>query len=294
MKLTPLSSALGALIEDFDPRNGGDEEWEALNEALYARHHLLVFRGLKLSDDEHVDLCARFGQLGLVGQESSQGFSYISNVRPDGILGEIAASWHFDYAFTSCPLDAISLYGIEIPKTGTQTWFANAKAAAANLPDELKTRVAGMTVRNAVDVTAPERERGIRVRMKRLDESFPHYNRAVLWPHWKTGEAILSVNQQQSDAILQMPPEESSRLIEMLFDHLYSPEHVHVHEWRQDDLVIWDNHALHHARPEVGLEHARTLRRISIGQSPDLSIFAKRKDSSPAASLSDRGKDDLP
>ncbi len=277
MKLTPLSPALGVLVEDFDPRSAPDREWEALNEALYARHHLLVIRGQELSDAEHLDFCARFGPLGRVGQESSQGFSYISNVRPDGILGEIAASWHFDYAFTSCPLEAISLYGIEIPRAGTQTWFANAKAAAASLPDELKSRVAAMTVRNAVDVSAPEREAGVRVRMKRLDESYPHHDRAVLWPHWKTAEAILSVNQQQSDAILEVPPEESPELIEALFDHLYASQHVHVHEWRQDDLVIWDNHALHHARPEVGLEHARTLRRVSIGQSPDLSIFAKRE-----------------
>ena len=278
MKISPLSPALGALVEEFDPRIECEDEWERLNEALYKHYHLLVLRGATLSVEEHVAFCARFGPLGLVGQENLKGFSHVSNVRPSGLLGEIAASWHFDYAFTPCPLEAISLYGTEIPERGTQTWFANAKAAAANLPVELRARLADKLVRNAVDVSAPEREAGIRVRMKRLDECYPHYVRPVLWSHWKTGEQVLSVNQQQSDAILELPEDESSRLIEHLFDHLYAPEHIYVHEWQQDDLLIWDNHTLHHARPEVGKEHARTLRRVSIGQSPDLSIFAMRTD----------------
>lgn len=277
MKITPLSSALGGLVEDFDPRDCGEDEWDALREALFETHHLLLLRGLGLSDEEHLEFCSHFGPLGMVGNDNSKRFSYISNMRPDGILGSIAASWHFDYAFTDSPLEAISLYGSDVGGNGAPTLFANAKRAAARLPVDLAARLAGLKVRNAVDVSAPERDAGVRIRMKRLDETFPHHVRPVLWPHWKSGELLLSVNEQQTDAVIGLPENESVALIDELFGHLYDPGNTYAHHWQGDDLVIWDNHALHHARPEVGETQPRTLRRVSIGKSPDLSIYDKSR-----------------
>jgi len=274
MRITPLSPVLGALVEHFDPRDCGEEDWETLRKTLFESHHLLLLRGLALSDVEHVAFCARFGPLGKVGHDNSKPFSYISNMRPDGILGPIAASWHFDYSFTASPLEAISLYGSDVSGNGAPTLFANARRAAATLPPALAARLRGLKVRNGIDVRSPEKEAGVRVRMKRLDASYPHHVRDVLWPHWRTGEPLLSVNEQQSDAILGLPESESAALIEELFAHLYAPDNVHAHHWQPDDLLIWDNHALHHARPEVGETQARTLRRVSVGKSPDLSIFA--------------------
>jgi alpha-ketoglutarate-dependent taurine dioxygenase len=52
-------------------------------------------------------------------------------------------------------------------------------------------------------------------------------------------------------------------LLEALFEHLYAPEDkVLAHHWRTGDLVLWDNLALQHARPNVGIEGpTRTLRK---------------------------------
>ena len=43
------------------------------------------------------------------------------------------------------------------------------------------------------------------------------------------------------------------------------------------DLVIWDNHAVQHGRPEVGDREARTLRRVCVGPEQDLALFAGRR-----------------
>jgi taurine dioxygenase len=54
----------------------------------------------------------------------------------------------------------------------------------------------------------------------------------------------------------------SEALLEELFDHLYRPENVVEHHWRERDLVLWDNIALQHARPNIMIEGpARTLRK---------------------------------
>ncbi len=114
----------------------------------------------------------------------------------------------------------------------------------------------------------------MRVRKGRLDESYPHSLRPVLWPHRDTARPILAVTQQQTDAIVGLDPDASTALIEELFAHLYRDDHVYVHEWSPGDLVVWDNHAVQHARPEVGTEEARTLRRVCVGERQDLSVFA--------------------
>jgi alpha-ketoglutarate-dependent taurine dioxygenase len=97
-----------------------------------------------------------------------------------------------------------------------------------------------------------------------------------LWSHRTTGEPILAVWQQQTDALLPLPDDESTELLHALFAHLYRPEHVMVHRWQPGDLLLWDNHALQHARPDVGVDEPRTLRRVCVGVAPDLSIFAAR------------------
>ncbi|MEZ4215589.1 MAG: TauD/TfdA family dioxygenase [Myxococcota bacterium] len=275
MQLAKLSPALGVRVDDFDPNTATDEEWATLRSELFERAHLLLFRGRRYSDEEHVALARQFGPLAAEGAGGPLPLGWVSNVLPGGALGSIAASWHIDFGFFPHPYEAIALYGSEIPASGTETWFANAVAAAADLPADVSARLAGLSARQVADVLSPAAEAGVRVRLGRLDETFPHFVRPVLWPHWKTGEPILGVWEQQTDAILPLDADASTALIEELFAHLYRDEHVHVHRWEPDDLVVWDNHALQHGRPAVGVDHARTLRRVSIGQTQDVSIFAE-------------------
>ncbi len=80
--------------------------------------------------------------------------------------------------------------------------------------------------------------------------------------HPRTGETLLYVCQQMTSAIADLPKAESEELLEELFQHLYAPENIMKHEWRERDLVMWDNLALQHARPNVEVEGpARTLRK---------------------------------
>ena len=96
----------------------------------------------------------------------------------------------------------------------------------------------------------------------------------MLWPHPGTGEEILAIYHQQTDAILPLAQDESVALLDELFAHLYQPAHRYVHRWELHDLVLWDNVALQHSRPEVGTDEPRTLRRVCVGVDQDLSVFA--------------------
>jgi hypothetical protein len=47
-----------------------------------------------------------------------------------------------------------------------------------------------------------------------------------------------------------------------------------VHQRHSGDLLVWDDHTLRHARPEVGDEPRRVRRQVCVGVAPDRSIFA--------------------
>ncbi len=270
MRVRDASPALGAVIDDVDLRAPLPDAARAEILGRFRSHHLLVFPGQRLSDDEHRAFVELFGP---VVEEAHGAVTFVSNHRADGILGSTAASFHIDFGFFPAPYEAISLHGIEIPERGTETWFVNGVLAARTLPRAAREQLVGLTARHIVDVASPAGQTGVRVREGRLDERYPHTLRPVLWPHHDTGEEILGVWEQHTDALLPLDPGASTSLIESLFAHLYQPAHTYVHRWAPWDLVVWDNHALQHGRPDVGVEEPRTLRRVAIGEPQDLSVF---------------------
>jgi len=272
MELSPASPVLGTVVRGVDLRDPLAADDLAALQAALATSYLLHFPAQDLSDDEHVAAVAQFGP---IAHEGGQPVGFVSNA-PDGVLGSAAACFHIDYGFTDDPYLFLSLFGLEIPDGGTETYFCNAVAAARDLPADLRARVEGLQARAAVDVTSAAREAGVRIELGRLDGTYPHALRPVLWPHRTTGDTILAVWEQQTDAVLPLPDDESEHLVRELFSHLYRADHVMTHRWAAGDLLVWDNHAIQHARPEVGTEPRRVLRRVCVGVAPDLSIFAAR------------------
>lgn len=276
LSFEPTGCPLGAFVYglDFDDIDG-----RALRDALN-EYRLLCFRGQVVTDDEHTALASSLGHL---ATERAGVISLVSNVVPGGALGGDEASWHSDFMFFPTPYEYISLYALELPASGTQTRFVDAVAAARTLPAGLRAAVIGVEGRAVADLSpVSPGSAGIRYLDGRRDGVDPHFERPVLWPHPATGEEVLAVWHQQTDAILPLPQEDSVALLRELFAHLYQPAFQYVHQWEAHDLVMWDNRALQHSRPHVGTTEPRTLRRISIGADQDLSVFFNRKPLSPA------------
>jgi len=267
LSFEPTGGPLGAFVHGLD---FADIDGRAVRDALN-QYRLLCVRGRVITDDEHTALASSLGHLAMEGA----GFiSQVSNVAPGGALGPDAASWHSDYMFYPAPYEYISLYAQELPPSGTQTRFVDAVAAARTLPAGLRASLAGLEGRAVADLSPRSPgQAGIVYLDGRRDGVDPHFLRPVLWPHPGTGEEVLAVWHQQTDAILPLPQEDSVALLSQLFAHMYQPASQYVHQWEDHDLVIWDNRALQHSRPHVGTTEPRTLRRISVGEDQDLSIF---------------------
>ena len=82
--------------------------------------------------------------------------------------------------------------------------------------------------------------------------------------HPRTGDTILYVCEQMTKEVVGMNPDDSEALLQSLFGHLYDPAFAWHHEWRNADLVVWDNLAVQHGRPNVASAGpVRTLRKVA-------------------------------
>jgi taurine dioxygenase len=88
--------------------------------------------------------------------------------------------------------------------------------------------------------------------------------RPALWPHPRTGEELLFVNEQHGWRFAAMSQQQSDRLFDEVFAHLYRPEAVYEHRWAAGDVIVWDNLALQHGRRANPNSVRRSLRRVAL------------------------------
>ena len=227
---------------------------EALRQ-LRATHHLMVFRGQNLSFEQQKDLMSTFGPL---LESFGDGFGYVSNDRADGQLGSGELHFHSDLDFS--PLGAyymISLQAIEVANGATSTVFANCVHAFERLPAEIRDKIYGL---DAFDVASPHAG-GLK-----LNTEQPKCVHPVVRHVPVTGRPALFVSKCTTDRILGLSYDESSELLEALWDCLYDPIHLYEQHWHVGDLVVWDNRACQHRRDAFDPNVPRTLQRVTCAE----------------------------
>jgi taurine dioxygenase len=261
VRIAPLSPALGVEVTDFDAgARLADEDREALLRA-YDEHHLLVVRDQDLTEGEQEQFASLFGPpIDEMGNGVRSGF--ISNVQPDA-AGDGPLPFHSDLTFTPQPVIGIVLYAVELPPEGTSTYFANATAAAADLPAGLRARVEGRAVTHALGTFVVGRD-DAKSREHDLGPTATRATHPVLRPNPRTGREILFVTDLHAERIEGLPDAEGDALLEDLLAHLYRPEHLYEHRWQLRDMAIWDNQAIQHKREDVSEAKPRTFRRNSL------------------------------
>jgi taurine dioxygenase len=260
VRTVTTSPAVGVEVRDLDLRDPIRPPVAQELRQAFSDHHLLVFRDQQLTGPQQVAAVGLFGPT-LNRGRYEDGWAFVSNVRPDGLVPEGGLAFHFDLAFTDEPFWGLSLYGLEVPADGAPTWFANSARAAATLTDDVRTRIRGKKALNVFDFNLPQDRR---LREADIGPGMPRAEHPVVAPHPRLGVPVLLVCEQQTDRIIGVPPEESEELLAELFAALYSPDNVYVHAWRTGDLLIWDNLAVQHGRPAFAAGCTRTLRRVTI------------------------------
>ncbi len=252
LHFAPLAP-FGADVDiDLSRRSADDDD--ALR-ALFRDHHLLVFRGQKLSMEEQIDLMALFGS---PLRSAIDGVGYITNEHiPENVLGNSELAFHSDLSFSPKPFDAISLHAVEVEDGRSSTRFVDSTHAYRRLPAETKARIEGL---HALQVFGGPNLSGRN--HEDIAEDLPRHVHPLVMLHPRTGEQILYVNYNQTARIPELAKAESDALIEELFAWSYPPEAVYEHVWNKHDLVVWDNLAIQHARGATENVGVRRLQRV--------------------------------
>jgi len=188
-------------------------------------------------------------------------------VEPGGFHPEFKLVFHSDYAFLPRPLQGLSLYALEISEGSAPTAFVSNAHGARTLPASLRERLAELQVTLLANTTGGRED--IACRFTEVpDEApfdvYPSTTRPAIWPHPRTGEPLVFVNEQHGWRFSGMTRHDSDRLFDEVFAHLYRPEAIYEHHWAAGDLIVWDNLALQHGRWANPNSVRRSLRRVAL------------------------------
>ena len=235
-------------------------------EAGMDRFGVLVFHGQHFDDEAQIAFSRNFGALEEASGDLNWGqkrriespfVNDISNLDDDNKVMAVADCkrlfslgnrlWHSDSSFKAVPAKYSLLSARRIPGAGGNTEFADMRAAYDALDSETKTLLADLICEHSQlysrgllgfdDFTEHDRQRFKPV-LQRLVRTHPSTGRRSLFLASHAG------------AIVGWPVPEARALLRDLAEHATQRQFVYAHEWKQWDLVIWDNRAtMHRARP---------------------------------------------
>mgnify|MGYP002641912498 CR=1 FL=1 len=145
MQIEPSGEACGAFVTGINLSAPLSRAVIAELRAAWLQHHVLVFRGQDLNDDdlERFTLC--FGQFGedpfigpIAGREHVIAVSRLAEEKAPLFAG----TFHSDWSFQEKPPAGTCLYGITIPPRGGDTVFVNQHLALAKMPADLRSQLA--------------------------------------------------------------------------------------------------------------------------------------------------------
>jgi len=198
-----------------------------------------------------------------------------NEIRPDGTaVGIVDAGdfWHSDSSHLQEPCRATVLYAVRNPKTGGDTEFCNMYQVYDALPAELKRRIEG---RDGIHHISKMKNPRVAVSAARGDAAAYYKEREkatkevrqpMVRTHPETGRQALYVSPRFTIGIADMPDAEAQPLLDRLFEIMLEPRFHYRHQWRDGDLVIWDNRCLNHracggySLPDIRRMHRTTIR----------------------------------
>jgi taurine dioxygenase len=282
MQLIPTGRTLGARIEGLDLAKPLDErEVEGIIQAL-GRYGVVSFPRQRLTAREHRDFAARFGELeinvasGAYQEPGIPEVMILSNIVKDGRpigLADAGQDWHTDMSYSRTIAFANVLYALQVPRrNGTvlgATEFSSMHAAYEGLPQELKTRLEGMTVLHDFNKFWDKMRNEKGSKRPPLTEAQrkakPPVSHPIFLTHPITGRKVLYANPGYSMRINELPHEESDQILAFLFEHQLKPEYRYRHQWSEGDLLMWENFGtIHNAIADYGPDEHRLVKRCQV------------------------------
>lgn len=280
---------MGLTVNDLRPRIGSEirvDKAELLSgtlrdeiRALLVERGVIVFRDIDLSDEEQRGLARQLGDLrtGTVSKEGDEGLMKITlnaKENPDYVdFFPGSLLWHMDGTYDAVPPFATILRPIRIVAEGGQTEWTNNYAAYEDLPAEDKAQLDRLNCVHTMLAAMVHAVPDASIEKVQRWMSYPDRVHPLVWAH-KSGRRSLALSTSCSH-IEGMYPADSHDLLTRLMAHATQDQYVYRHEWRPNDLLMWDNTGtMHRARP-YDPDADRLLHRFTLnGEEPITAVAA--------------------
>lgn len=244
LDIRTLTPTIGAEISGVDLRQPLDAAVVAAIRQALLDHLVIFFRDQPMTPAEQLRFSRYFGPVltPTITTKSTEvpEVTVIDQISPKG---EYTDRWHTDHTFVEhTPLGAV-LRAVQLPSSGGDTCFASMYAAYDALTPAMQRFLEGLTAVHSTDIVA----RGI----AHLDNivEFPRkeFVHPVVRVHAETGRKLLFVCGNFTTRICELNENESRAVLDMLFEHIKSPEFQCRFQWQVHSIAFWDNRCTQHA-----------------------------------------------
>jgi taurine dioxygenase len=273
LDIRPIAGALGAEIHGIDASRDLDAATvSAVRQALL--EHLVIFLpDQKLTPVQQLAFAKRFGEPMIYpfvkGLEDFPEITPILKREED--RNNFGGIWHSDTVYQQQPPMGTMLYALELPPFGGDTLFANQYLAYDALSDGMKDLLGGLKAihisgKSRVQQTRTDMMKHASVGMKGDELQSCH---PVIRTHPETGRKALYVNTAHTIRFDGMTEEESTPILDFLFEHQIQPEFTCRFRWSPGAMAFWDNRAAMHYPINDYHGFRRLMHRITLaGDTP--------------------------
>ena len=278
--IIPQAGWIGAEIYGVDLRHPlSPQQIEVIKKALY-QWKVVFFRDQFIDHQQQIDFGRQFGRVTAAhpyeGNVAPAGFPEIHTVSPAAYrarygkhyqnkTGINGPGWHADLTALVNPPAYSILRAERVPDYGGDTQFTNVAIAYSELSAPLRKLIDGLHAehRFGVNINAEKSDDlvGDLVRKTPLAAIHP-----VVRIHPETGEPVIYVNPSFTKNIVELGPRENRHLLDLLYEHIVSPQYTVRFRWQPGSIAFWDNRSALHLAPN-DFEHIpgeRVLHRITL------------------------------
>lgn len=271
---------IGTEIRGLDLGRPLSAEQRSRLEAIWMEHPMLVFPAQAIDDAQQIAFARNFGELEIhpsVAHRSSRHpeIYRVSNVDERGNIlpsessewqyMELTWLWHTDSSFREIPSKGSILHGIMIPEQGGDTLFANMYEAYDALSEAMKRRIERLLVRHSHDAIIARSAKLSARQDKGKYAELPPVEHPLVRSHPVTGRRSLFLSPHTMAGVVGMPEQAGLALLDELTRHATEERFVYRHQWRKDDVIMWDNRCTMHAvMPYDSVNSRRIMHRTTI------------------------------
>ena len=270
IKVTPQSTALGAVISGVDLSKEPSKHAMAELEDAFGRYSVIFFRDQNLTPQQHIALAEHWGAINVNRFfKPLDGYPQIAQViKEAGQKENIGGTWHTDHSYDLIPAMGSLLYAREVPTVGGDTLFSSMYLAYQALSEGMKNMLTNLKAwhssRHVFGYSVNNSEHYEDGRLANPGQATQDALHPVVITHPLTGRKALYVNADFTVRFDGWTAEESQPILDFLYAHGARQEFTCRFHWEPGSIAFWDNRATWHYAMNDYQGDRRIMDRITL------------------------------